>query len=289
MAIPPACTLLDKKPAVTTKARRNFIASYLSVKPAELIFTSSGTEALNMLLRGVKPGHILTSVAEHAAVYTTLKQRDNVTFLPTGLQGAVSPDAVKAAIQPDTRLIVLMAVNNETGVKTDIEAIAAIAESAGIPFIVDGVALLGKEPFSIPKGVSAMCFSGHKLHAPKGIGFAFVRSTLKLSPFIIGGEQEFGRRGGTENLPGIVALAEAVRLLQEELPTASLRMETLRNLLEQNLLTHLPDSVIHGAASPRVVNTLNIAFPGIDGESLLTALDLEGLAVSHVRLPFSDA
>ena len=191
-----------------TKARQT-IASYLSVKPAEIIFTSGGTEALNMVIRGAhRSGHIISSVAEHAAVYTTLQQFPSVTYLPTGLQGAVSPAAVQSAIQPDTRLIVLMAVNNETGVKTDIAAIAAIAESAGIPFIVDGVALLGKEPFFIPKGVSAMCFSGHKLHAPKGIGFAFVRNTLKLQPFITGGEQEFGRRGGTENLSGIIALAE---------------------------------------------------------------------------------
>lgn len=269
-----------------TKARQT-IASFLHVKPSELIFTSSATEALNMVIRGLlkrSPGHVISSVAEHAAVYTTLKQLaeegTSVTFLQTGLAGNVTPEIVKAAIQPATRLIVLMAVNNETGVKTDMNAIAQIADHAGIPFVVDGVALLGKESFSIPKGVSAMCFSGHKIHAPKGIGLAFIRSNTKVLPYITGGEQEFGRRGGTENLPGIVGLAEAVNRLALELPQATDRMLALRNQLEQELQKHFPDLIINGTGD-RIANTVNIAFPGVDGETLITALDMEGVAVSH--------
>lgn len=269
-----------------TKARQS-IATFFGIKPAELIFTSSSTEALNMVIKGAlkqSPGHVISSVAEHSAVYLTLKQVEAegspVTFLSTGLKGCVDPIAVKEAIRPNTKLIVLMAVNNETGVKTDIGSIAQIADKAGIPFLVDGVALLGKELFTIPKGVSAICFTGHKFHAPLGIGFAIVRNTFKIQPLIVGGEQEFGKRAGTENLPGIVGLAEAIRLIDQELPEATVRMETLRNLLQEKLLNNIPEAVVNGTGE-RICNTLNIAFPGVDGETLLTALDLEGVAVSH--------
>lgn len=267
---------------------RHSIASFFHVKPSELVFTSGGTEALNMVIRGLfeknPNGHIVTSSVEHSAVYTTVKAMEaagaTAAFLSPGLFGAVTADAVRAALRPDTRLIALMAVNNETGVKTDIDGIAAIALERGIPFLVDGVALLGKEAFTIPPGVSAMCFSGHKLHAPKGIGLAFIQSRLKLAPLITGGEQENGRRGGTENIPGIVAFAKAVEMLQEALPESTQRMCRLRDYLENSLLQKLSDVVVNGQG-PRVVNTSNLSFAGVEGESLLAALDMEGIAVSH--------
>jgi len=267
---------------------RHTCASFLNVKPQEIVFNSGATEGLNMVIRGVllkKPkSHIITSDAEHAAVYATLKEFASlgyeVSFMPAGLCGAVSPEAVREAIRPNTSLIALMAVNNETGVKTDIAAIAAIAKSEDIPFLVDAVALLGKESFSIPDGVSAACFSGHKIHAPKGVGFTFLRSGLKLMPSISGGEQEFGRRGGTENVPGVVGLARAVALLTEALPEASERMRMLRDLLENTLLEKIPNVLVNGEG-PRVVNTSNLAFVGVEGESLITQLDMQGVAVSH--------
>lgn len=265
---------------------RQIIANYLGVKTNEIVFTSGGTESMNMLIRGflaqTPGGHIITSNVEHSCVYATLKniQDRPVTFLEPGSWGAVTAQAVRDAIQPNTSLIALMAVNNETGVKTDIQAIAAIAEEANIPFIVDGVALLGKETFTIPTGVSAMGFSGHKFHAPKGVGFAFVRARLKLQPLLSGGEQEFNRRGGTENVSGIVGLAKAVEILSAELPEASARMGRLRDHFEETLRKEIPSVKINGEG-PRVVNTSNIAFPGMDGESLLTHLDLQGIAVSH--------
>lgn len=273
--------------AILIKARKQ-IADYLAVSPNEIIFTSSGTEALNMILRGVfgihSQGHLITASTEHASVYATAKaivnEECSVTFLDPGLWGAVTPEAVQKAIKPTTRLIALMAVNNETGVKTDIEVIAALAQENKIPFLVDGVGLLGKESFEIPPGVSAMCFSGHKLHAPKGIGFAFVRNTLKLDPLIIGGEQEFGKRGGTENLPGIVGLATAVSILQTELPAASKKMQDLRDRLEHKLLARLEGVAVNGLG-PRVANTVNLSFECIEGETLLAMLDMEGVAVSH--------
>jgi len=267
---------------------RDSISHYLGIKSTELIFNSGGTESANMVLRGRfasnKPGHLITSAAEHSCVYATAKYLEttgtSVTFLSPGLWGAVTPESVRSAIRSETQLIALMAVNNETGVKTDIQAIAAIAKENGIPLFVDGVALLGKEAFTIPDGVSAMSFSGHKIHAPSGVGMCFVRSGFKLSPQITGGEQELGKRAGTENVLGILALAKAVELLVDELPHSSEKMLTLRKQFEEGLLSQLPNAQINGLG-PRTVNISNIAFPGVDGEGLLIALDAAGVAASH--------
>lgn len=269
------------------QARRT-IASHLGVRPQEVIFTSGGTEGLNTVLKGFwqqQPrAHVVSSTVEHACVYATLRELSSagqeISFLSPGLHGAVTPEAVKEAIQPHTGLICLMAVNNETGVKTDIPAIAAVAHEARIPFVVDAVAWLGKEAVTIPQGVSALCFSGHKFHAPKGVGFLVLRSQLKIPPLLTGGGQEFGKRGGTENVSGILGMAEAIRLLETELPEATNRMRRLRDRLQQGILAEIPDAQMNGSG-PRVANTLNLSFPGIDGESLLVALDQAGLAISH--------
>ncbi len=267
---------------------REIIASYLNVKPHEILFTSGGTEAMNLLIRGFFPkeisGHVITSNVEHSCVYKTLKSLEekglDVTFLPAGLWGAVTADQFQAAIRPDTRFIILSAVNNETGVKHDLQAIGDIAHKNKIPLIVDGVSWIGKEPLEIHAGVAAIGFSGHKFHAPKGIGFIFVRSSLKLFPLFLGGEQEYRLRAGTENLPGIVGLAKAVELLKSELPTATERMALLRDLLEAGLIDKAGPVVINGAG-PRICNTCNLAFPGVSGEDLLIALDMAGIAASH--------
>lgn len=258
---------------------RDVISAYLDVKPREIVFTSGGTEGLNFVLRGLTaPCHIITSDVEHIAVYETLKILEKrgfqVTFLKAGHYGAVGPEAVREAITPQTKLIALMSVNNETGVKTDIEGIALLASQYGIPFMVDSVAHFGKEKILIPKGVSAMCFSGQKVHAPMGTGFVFLRTGFKLDALTTGGEQELGRRAGTENVPGIVALAEAVRLLK--FPH---QMELLRDRFESELLK-IPNVVVNGEG-PRVCNTTNLSFIGRDGESLLAAFDREGIAASH--------
>jgi cysteine desulfurase len=256
---------------------REEIAAYFGVKPIEIVFTSGGTESMNMLIRGMGPsGHVITSDVEHSCISKTLHSFPDVTALSAGSWGAITPEAVEAAIRPSTRFIILGAVNNETGVKTDIEAIGALAQAHNIPLLVDGVALLGKELFTLPRGVSAIGFSGHKCHAPKGTGIAIVRQGLKLHPLNTGGDQEFGKRAGTENLPGIVALAKAISLLTEELPEATRRMERLRNQLE----AALPHATINGEG-PRICNTSNLSFPGAEGEVLLTTLDLAGIAASH--------
>lgn len=267
---------------------RNTIASYLKIKASEIVFTSGGTEGMNFLIRGIigdqRNGHIITSSVEHSCVYATLKEMEtkgcSISFISPGLHGAITPQQVIEALRPDTRMICLMAVNNETGVRTDFEEIASIADSKGIIFIVDGVALMGKESFSIPKGVSGISFSGHKFHAPQGVGCSFIRSGVKLHPLMTGGGQEYGRRAGTENILGILSLAKAIELLKEELPEASKRMLYLRDRFEQNLQTALSNVVINGEG-PRICNISNLAFLGVDGETLLMSLDAAGIAVSH--------
>ncbi|MBS4164022.1 Cysteine desulfurase [Candidatus Protochlamydia amoebophila] len=267
---------------------RQIIARFLKVKPQEIIFTSGGTEGANLLIKGVLQrfslGQIISSNVEHACVDEVLKEMEkqghSVTFLETGSWGAVDPQKLKEAIGSQTRLITLMAANNETGVKTDIEACAAIAQEAQIPFIVDGVALLGKEMFNIPKGVSAMFFSGHKVHVPKGIGFCFVRQGLKLVPQIIGGGQEQNRRSGTENLAGIVALAEGISILSESQEEITNQLRSRRDHLEKGLIDQLDQVIINGDA-PRIANTSNLSFVGVDGETLLMQLDMQGISVSH--------
>lgn len=273
--------------SLINEARRR-TALFLQVKPQELIFTSGATEGMNMLIHGAmqhkKLGHIITSSVEHPCVIQMMREMEkwghDVTYLSPGAWGAVLPEQVMAAINPRTSLIVLMAANNETGVKTDIHTIAKMAHQASIPFIVDGVAVLGKELFQISEGISGMCFSGHKVHAPHGIGVVFSRAHVKLPAFLKGGAQEFGYRGGTENVLGIIALGKAFELIDQELTEGAARMEKLRDLLESSLLAQLPDVSVNGMG-PRVVNTTNIAFAGVDGETLLIALDQEGIAASH--------
>lgn len=266
---------------------RHTIAEFLGVKPQEVIFTSGATEGANLIMRGLMPqphGHLITSVGEHACIFETAKQFEArgcaVTYLPIGLKGHVSVDDVAKAIRPDTRLITLIGANNETGVKTDIDAIAAIAQDARIPLFIDGVAMLGKELFSIPQGVSAMSFSGHKIHAPMGIGFNFIRAGLKMTPAMTGGEQEFGRRGGTPNLMGIIGLGEAIRLLQTDLAANIAKMEKLRDSFEEKIFAAVP-KVNRNGSGARICNTSNLSFEGIEGETLLAALDLAGVAASH--------
>lgn len=267
---------------------RNTIANYLTVPSDQIIFTSGGTESMNLLIYGVLKNrlnaHVITSNVEHACIYNNLamlqKRGTRVSFLQAGLNGNIHPDQIEKAILPSTRMIILSAVNSETGIKTDIDAIAQIAKKNDIAFIVDGVALLGKESFSIPSGVSAMGFSGHKLHAPKGIGCVFVRRELALYPFIIGGSQEFYRRSGTQNLSGIAAMAAAVECLYEHLPSATEKMAMLRDQLEAYLIEQAAPVIINGAGE-RICNTSNLCFPGVQGADLLIALDMRGIAISH--------
>lgn len=244
---------------------------------------------MNLLLRGMfsnaVTGHAITSSIEHASVHHTLidlqKRGLDVTFLPPTPQGTVPLASIADAIRPDTRFICLFAVNSETGAKHDLNAIASLAQQHGIPLLVDGVAWLGKETLTLHPGISAIGFSGHKIHAPQGTGFLFASSSLKLSPALTGAFQEGGLRPGTENLPGIAALAQAVSLLPSLLPEAEHRMRSLRDHLEKELLLLSPHAKVHGGGLHRICNVLNISLGSTLGEDLLIALDLAGIAVSH--------
>ena len=273
----------QKVKAELIQARRE-IASYLGVKPQEILFTSGGTEALNSLIFSFtkgKKGHLISSDLEHSAV---MKPIDTIegwtkTLIKGGLKGAVSKEDVEAAIQPDTALIALMAVNNETGVKTPWREIADLAEQKGIPFIIDGVALIGKEVIApLPKGVTAMAFSGHKFHGPKGVGFFYLKAGTPFNPLILGGGQEAQKRGGTENFLGILGMKRAVELLKNDPPFQKLL--ELKNHFELNLQKEIPGILINGEGE-RCTNISNIAFDQVDGESLLFNLDLKGIQASH--------
>jgi cysteine desulfurase len=271
--------------AILSEARRQ-IASYLNVKQSQIIFTSGGSEGAFLSIRGIvkspSGAHIISSEIEHACVYETLEllkaEGAKVTYLPVGLTGAVDPKDLEAAITPSTTAIVLMAANNETGVKQDIASFSAIAERNRIPLIVDGVSLIGKDKVIIPSGVSAMFFSGHKIHALQGVGFLYLKNGLKFKPQITGGSQEFGMRGGTENMLGIISLSKAIHILKEEGESSILHMAAMRDRLEKALL-QLPHVKINGTA-PRICNTTSLSFGTQDGESLLIALDQAGIAVS---------
>lgn len=266
---------------------RQALASYLKVKTSEILFTSGGTESMNLLIQGYckahSQGHIITSDVEHSCVFQTLKKMEEkgweVSYLPAGIAGAVAPAHIASAIKPTTSLIVLGAVNSETGVKHDISEIAKIAESRKVAFIIDGVALLGKEPIPLSSGITGVGFSAHKFHGPQGVGFVFVRSPFPIKPLIYGGGQEFALRSGTENLPGIIGMAQAVDLLKTEQEAGAKRMKELRDFFESSLKEQA-DPVHRNGEGERICNVSNLCFDGVDGETLLIQLDLHGVHAS---------
>lgn len=276
---------LGRKARALLENTRQDIADFLKVESKEILFASSGTECINLLIRGLadKSSHILSTSIEHAAVYNTLCQlKENgydIELLPVTSQGALSLEQIKEAIRPSTKMIILSWVNGETGVKTDIDSIAKICKENRIYLIVDGVALMGKELFTIPEGVSGMCFSAHKFHGPKGVGFAYINKELSLHPQVTGGHQEHNLRAGTEDLANIIGLARAVQLLKEYLPNATNKIKKLRDYLE-NTLKEKMDIEINGEG-PRVCNVSNIYFKGIEAESLLFYLDRNNIMASH--------
>jgi cysteine desulfurase len=264
---------------------RSSIASYFKARPEEIICTSGGTESLNILLRGLgTKGHVITTAIEHSATYRTIQALEaaglEVTYLSVGLWGAPLPEQIADAIRSNTRAIILTASNGETGVKIDLEAIACLAEQRGIPLLLDAVSYIGKEPLPLHRGIAGIALSGHKFHAPKGIGAVYLRSDIKLIPQTTGGSQENQRRAGTENLAGILGLAEALKILDENQSEITATIRSLRDHLELGLLREIPDLAINGQG-PRICNTSNMAFLGVDGETLLIQLDLAGIAVSH--------
>ncbi|NGX34584.1 MAG: Cysteine desulfurase IscS [Candidatus Anoxychlamydiales bacterium] len=291
-ANPSSAHFFGKKAKEMLEDAREEIASYLKVKAKCLVFTSGGTESSNIGIRSLlenpsslqEKGHIIASDIDHSCVYKTLKYLKEkgfeITYVKAGKYGAIKPDQILPLIKENTKLIAISAVNSETGVKTDIEKIAKIAEEKNIYLFVDAVALLGKEEFEIPKGVTSMGFSSHKLHGPQGTGLCYFKEGIKMSPLFFGGPQENEKRAGTQNLSGILGFAKAIELLKEHLPKATTHMLNLRDHFETFLKNELKDIYINGEG-PRVCNTSNISFKGVDAESLLILLDREGVLASH--------
>lgn len=268
---------------------REQVADLINARPAEIVFTSGGTESDNLAIFGMAPEsgpvHFITSSIEHHAVlyaFQELERRGHaVTWLPVDEGGRVRAEDVRAVLRPDTALISVMAANNETGVLQPIEEIGAIARAAGVPFHVDAIQAVGKVPVDVRSiGCDLLSLSGHKIHAPQGIGALYVRRNLHLKPMLFGGHHERDRRAGSENVPGIIALGAAAELALQSLTTEQERLGRLRDRIEGAVLHSIPWVEVMGSRHARVPNTSNICFDYVEGEAMVIALDLQGFCVS---------
>jgi cysteine desulfurase len=267
---------------------RDSVALLLGCRASEIVFTSGGTEGDNLAIAGLtSPGdHILASRIEHHAVLYACKHLEEtgceVTYLPVDGRGLVDPDDVRLALRPNTKLISIMMANNETGVLQPVEEIGKIAAEADVYFHTDAVQAAGKIPIDVKRiGCDALSISGHKMHAPQGVGALYVRKGARLQPLFYGGRHERSRRAGTENVPGIVALGKAAELaIQGFDRDEDKKMSGLRDRLEHGILAQVEDAGVNSDGAPRVPNTSNIYFDHIEGESMVISLDLKGLAVS---------
>jgi cysteine desulfurase len=271
---------------------RSAVADLIGAETAELVLTSGGTEADNLALRGaaeaLEPGarrRLITSSIEHEAVLNTVKALSrrgwSVTLLPVDASGVVSPATLEAAIDDQTALVSVMHANNEIGTIQPIEALASIAHGRGALFHTDAVQTAGKIPVNVRAlGIDLLSLSAHKFNGPKGAGALWIKRGTRLVATMTGGKHERNRRGGTENVPGHAGLGVAARLAQKKMTAEAARVSALRDRLERGILDRVPGTLLNGAPTPRVPNTTNISFDGVEAESLLIALDLEGFAVS---------
>jgi cysteine desulfurase len=270
---------------------RKQVADMLNCRPAEVVLLSGGTEADNLAILGTVRNarktrrHVITTTIEHPAVLDACRQLERegaeVTFVPVGPDGVVSPDDIRGALRPETVLITVMHANNETGAVQPIAEIAGIAREAEVYLHSDGVQSTGKIPVDVEElGVDLFSLSAHKIHGPKGAGALYVRRGTRLHAILFGGHHERDRRPGTENVPGFVGLGRAAELARSDLPEQMARLGALRDRLERAVLERIPYTAVNGAGAPRVPNTTNIRFEHIEGEALVIALDLKGIAVS---------
>jgi cysteine desulfurase len=281
--------------AQAIKRARDSVARFLGgVDPSEILFTSCATESLNTALYGAVRAnltrrHVITTAVEHPAVYEVCKDLArsglDVTFLPVDRAGNLDLRTFIQALRPDTLIVAVMHANNETGVIFPVEELARITKETdpAILFLTDATQTAGKFPLDLCGGlrhVDLLAFSGHKLHAPKGIGALFVRRGTPIRPFMIGGHQEGGRRAGTENVPYIAGLARAVELAQEDHDAVEARIRRLRDRLETGLLARIPCVEVNGRGAPRIPNTCNISVHFIEGEGVLYQLNEHGICAS---------
>ena len=270
---------------------RKQVAAAIHCEPREVYFTAGGSESDNWAIRCAvkalekKGKHIITSAIEHHAVLHTCeyleKQGYEVTYLPVDEFGRVSVEDVKNAIRPDTVLVTIMAANNEIGTLQPVKEIGKITREAGVLFHTDAVQAVGAVPVDVNDwGVDMLSLSGHKFHAPKGVGALYVRKGVRISNLIYGGAQERGLRAGTENLPGIVGLGKAIELAVEELDDYAARMTAMRDRLIDGILETIPDTRLNGHRTERLPGNVNVSIRYIEGEALLMRLDLAGVAGS---------
>ncbi len=267
---------------------RESVAALLGAQASEIVFTSGGTEADNLAIAGLVAAgdHVITSSIEHHAVLLACKHLEEigceVTVLPVDGRSLVDPGDVRRALRPNTKLISVMMANNETGVLQPVEEIGKIAAEAGVYFHTDAVQAAAKVAIDVQKiGCHALSISGHKIHAPQGVGALYVRKGTRLQPLFYGGRHERSRRAGTENVPGIVGLGAAAKLAKQALDRGDDKeMAALRDRLQQGILAQVEEAGVNGEGAARVPNTTNIHFDHIDGEALVIALDLKGVAVS---------
>jgi cysteine desulfurase len=267
---------------------RESVAALLGCRAAEVVFTSGGTESDNLALAGlaIAGDHIITSSIEHHAVLHACKHLEQtgceVTYLPVDGCGLVDPDDVRRALRQNTKVISIMMANNETGVLQPVEEIGKIASKADVFFHTDAVQAAGKVPIDVPRiQCDALSISGHKMHAPQGVGALYVRKSTRIQPLFYGGRHERSRRAGTENVPGIVGLGQAAELAMRGFEHGEDQtMRALRNSLEQGILAQVDEAGVNGVGAPRVPNTSNVYFDSIEGEPMVISLDLKGLAVS---------
>jgi len=282
--------------AAVERARES-VAALLGCLPSEIVFTSGGTEADNLAIFGTvqravaralpvarSNDHVITSTIEHHAVLNACRHLEQegweVTYLPVDCRGVIDPNEVKRALKPNTKLISIMLANNETGVLQPVTEIGKIAAEADVCFHTDAVQAVGKVPVRVDElGCDLLTISAHKLHGPQGIGALYVRKGTQLEAQMHGGRHERSRRAGTENVPGIVGLGKAAEIAREALERGDYDLTELRERLERELLK-MEAVTVNAGGSGRVPNTTSLCFNGIDGEALVIALDLKGLAVS---------
>ena len=268
------------------------VAALAAARPQEIVFTSGGTESDNLAIRGVagaqapgKRSHLVTTAIEHEAVLHTIKALTKrgwtATLLPVDQTGVVDPAALEGALTDETALVSVMHANNEIGSIQPIAELATIAHARGALFHTDAVQSVGKLRTDVTElGVDLLSLSSHKFNGPKGVGALWIRRGTRLLATMTGGRQERNRRAGTENVPAIVGLGVAARLAREKLQGEGERLATLRDRLESSILHAVAGTLVNGDPTRRVPNTTNISFDGVETESLLIALDLEGIAVS---------
>jgi cysteine desulfurase len=284
---------LGRKAAAALEGARSRVAALLNCQPGEIVFTSGGTESDNLALRGVGMAqaargrrHIITTPIEHHAVLHTAADLAehfdfDVTYVPVDRYGLVDPATVAASIRPDTALISVMAANNEVGTIEPVAEIGAIARRHGVPFHTDAVQAAGHLPLDVTSlNVDLLALSAHKFYGPKGVGLLYIRRGVKLEPVQTGGNQERGRRSGTENVSYIVGMAHALELAQGELQSRTDRLSALRERLAVGLLDRIPDVELTGHPTRRLPGHLSLVVHGVEAEGMLIALDLAGVAAS---------